>query len=108
MTVAVNVWDIKRANMATTKQTSSPGSRRCYPCRNLLRERRQCPGCGLEMSYHALAYKHKCKQLPADPASKRRRRLDQLDARIQRRLGQGVDEEEAVGSDTVMEEELAA
>ena len=56
------------------------------------------------MSYHALAYKHKCKQLPADPASKRRRRLDQLDARIQRRLGQGVDEEEAVGSDTAMEE----
>ena len=95
---------------ATTETTSSvsPAKGRRFPCRSLLRERRQCPGCGLEMSYHALAYKHKCKQLPADPASKRRRRLDQLDARIQRRLGQGVDEEEAVGSDTVMEEELAA
>jgi hypothetical protein len=39
------------------------------------------------MSYHALAYKHKCKQLPTDPESKRRRRLEQLDARIQQRLG---------------------
>jgi hypothetical protein len=42
------------------------------------------------MSYHALAYKHKCKQLPTDPESKRRRRLEQLDARIQQRLGGGV------------------
>eukprot|EP00973_Karenia_brevis_P040645 5623055-Karenia_brevis.AAC.1 len=90
--------DIKGANMATTAETTSsasPVKGRCYPCRNLLRERRLCPGCGLEMSYHALAYKHKCKQLPADPASKRRRRPDQLDARIQRRLGQDVVEEEA-------------
>jgi len=75
--------------MATTAQATSapPGKGRCYPCRTILRERRVCPGCGLEMSYHALAYKHKCKQLPTDPESKRRRRLEQLDARIQQRLG---------------------
>ena len=88
--------------MATTAQatSASPAKGHRYPCRSLLRERRLCPGCGLEMSYHALAYKHRCKQLPADPASKRRRRLEQLDARIQRRLG------DAAGSD--VQSEVAA
>ena len=54
--------------------------------REILRARRACPGCGITMSYHALSYKHRCK---GSPDAKRRRRLEQLDARIEQRLGTG-------------------
>ena len=36
------------------------------------------------MTYHALTYKHRCR---GGPDAKRRRRLEQLDERIERRLG---------------------
>ena len=36
------------------------------------------------MTYHALCYKHRCR---GGPDAKRRRRLEQLDVRIEKRLG---------------------
>ena len=38
------------------------------------------------MTYHALCYKHRCR---GAPDAKRKRRLEQLDARIEKRLGLG-------------------
>ena len=63
------------ATMAATKR---------HPSRDILRARRACPGCGVSMTYHALCYKHRCR---GGPDAKRRRRLEQLDERIERRLG---------------------
>ena len=60
------------------------GTKKCHPSREILRVRRECPGCGIYMSYHALSYKHKCK---GSPDAKRKRRLQQLDVRIEQRLG---------------------
>ena len=65
--------------MATTKR---------HPSRDILRARRACPGCGVSMTYHALCYKHRCR---GGPDAKRRRRLEQLDVRIEKRLGPGVE-----------------
>ena len=67
------------ATMATTKR---------HPSRDILRARRACPGCGVSMTYHALCYKHRCR---GGPDAKRRRRLEQLDVRIEKRLGPGVE-----------------
>ena len=39
------------------------------------------------MTYHALCYKHRCR---GGPDAKRKRRLEQLDVRIEKRLGPGV------------------
>ena len=63
------------ATMAATKR---------HPCRDILRARRACPGCGVTMSRHALLYKHRCR---GGPDATRRRRLEQLDKRIELRLG---------------------
>ena len=41
------------------------------------------------MTYHALCYKHQCR---GGPDAKRRRRLEQLDVRIEKRLGPGKEE----------------
>ena len=38
------------------------------------------------MSYHALCYKHRCR---GGPDAKRKKRLEQLDVRIEKRLGPG-------------------
>ncbi len=61
-------------------------TKKCHPSRDILQVRRACPGCGITMSYHALSYKHFCR---GGPDAKRRRRLEQLDARIEQRLGAG-------------------
>ena len=61
-------------------------TKKCHPSREILRVRRACPGCGISMSYHALSYKHRCK---GSPDAKRRRRLQQLDVRIEQRLAGG-------------------
>ena len=63
------------ATMAATKR---------HPSRDILRARRACPGCGVTMTYHALTYKHRCR---GGQEAKRKRRLEQLDERIERRLG---------------------
>ena len=63
------------ATMAATKR---------HPCRDILRARRACPGCGVTMSRHALLYKHRGR---GGPDATRRRRLEQLDKRIELRLG---------------------
>ena len=65
--------------MAATTEAKKP-----HPSRDILRARRACPGCGIEMTYHALTYKHRCR---GGPEAKRRRRLEKLDARIERRWG---------------------
>ena len=69
------------ATMATTKR---------HPSRDILRARRACPGCGVSMTYHALCYKHRCR---GGPDAKRKKRLEQLDARIEKRLGPAGGEE---------------
>ena len=48
------------------------------------------------MSYHALSYKHRCK---GSPDAKRRRRLQQLDVRIEQRLGAGGKLEQQAGGE---------
>ncbi len=64
--------------------------------REILRARRACPGCGITMSYHAVSYKHEC---TGPPDAKRRRRLEQLDARIEQRLGAGGKLEQQAGEE---------
>ena len=75
------------ATMATTTR---------HPSRDILRVRRACPGCGITMSYHALSYKHRCR---GGPDAKRRRRLEQLDVRMERRLGAGGKLEQQAGGE---------
>jgi len=53
------------------------------PTCNPLREVVTCPGCGKQMKYHALAYKHRC---AASPASKRRKTIAALEARVAARI----------------------
>ena len=82
------------ATMAATKR---------HPSRDILRARRACPGCGVSMTYHALCYKHRCR---GGPDAKRRRRLEQLDERIERRLGPaGGELEQQAGEHAQGEEE---
>jgi len=63
---------------------ATTAAKKHHPSRDILRERRKCPGCEIEMTYHALTYKHRCR---GGPEAKRRRRLEKLDARIERRWG---------------------
>ena len=63
---------------------ATTAAKKRHPSRDILRARRACPGCGITMTYHALTYKHRCR---GGPEAKRRRRLQQLDVRIERRLG---------------------
>ncbi len=77
--MAATVEAIVDATVDATMET-----KKCHPSREILRVRRDCPGCGINMSYHALSYKHRCK---GSPEAKRKRRLQQLDVRIERRLG---------------------
>ena len=79
------------ATMEATMET-----KKCHPSREILRVRRDCPGCGINMSYHALSYKHWCK---GSPEAKRRRRLQQLDVRIEQRLGAGGKLEQQAGEE---------
>ena len=84
------------ATMAATKR---------HPSRDILRARRACPGCGVTMTYHALSYKHKCR---GGQDAKRRRRLEQLDVRIERRLGlAGGELEQQAGEEAAPLEEEA-
>ena len=69
---------------ADATMEATVGTKKCHPSREILRVRRDCPGCGISMSYHALSYKHRCK---GSPEAKRKRRLQQLDVRIEQRLG---------------------
>ena len=50
------------------------------------------------MTYHALCYKHRCR---GGPDAKRRRRLEQLDVRIEKRLGPGVELGQRAGEDDI-------
>ena len=77
---------------ATVEATMETKKR--HPSREILRARRACPGCGITMSYHALSYKHRCK---GSPETKRTRRLEQLDVRIEQRLGAGGKLEQQAG-----------
>ena len=54
------------------------------------------------MTYHALTYKHNCR---GGPDAKRRRRLEQLDVRIERRLGPAGGELEQQAGENVQGEE---
>jgi len=65
------------------------------PACNPLREVVTCPGCGKQMKFHALAYRHRC---APSPASKRRKRIAALDARVAARIQPRAVETRAVGS----------
>ena len=75
--------------MATSKR---------HPSRDILRSRRACPGCGVSMTYHALCYKHRCR---GGPDAKRKKRLEQLDVRIEKRLGPGVELGQRAGGEDI-------
>ena len=75
----------KHLSMEATDGATVEDKKR-HPSHDILRARRACPGCGITLTYHALVYKHRCR---GGPDAKRRRRLEQLDVRIERRLGAG-------------------
>ena len=84
---------------------ATTAAKKRHPSRDILRARRACPGCGITMTYHALTYKHRCR---GGPEAKRRRRLQQLDMRIERRLGPaGGELEQQAGEHPQGEEEPA-
>ena len=83
----------KQLSMNATVEATMETKKR-HTSREILRVRRDCPGCGITMSYHALSYKHRCK---GPPEAKRRRRLQQLDVRIEQRLGAGGKLEQQAG-----------
>ena len=56
------------------------------PSREVLRTRTQCPGCGKILTYHALAYKHRCPRVPDTWDGKKRKQIAALEARIQARV----------------------
>ena len=92
-TVAKRKGAGKQLSMDATVEATMETKKR-HPSREILRARRACPGCGITMSYHALSYKHECK---GPPEAKRRRRLEQLDVRIEQRLGAGGKLEQQAG-----------
>ena len=55
------------------------------------------------MTYHALCYKHRCR---GGPDAKRKRRLEQLDERIDKRLRPGGEErlEQRAGKEELIEQ----
>ena len=73
----------KQFSMGATVGATMAATKR-HPSRDILRARRACPGCGVTMTYHALCNKHRSR---GGPDAKRRRRLEQLDERIEQRLG---------------------
>ena len=54
------------------------------------------------MTYHALCYKHRCR---GGPDAKRKKRLEQLDVRIEKRLGPGVELGQRAGEDERIEQQ---
>ena len=91
----------KQLSMEATVGATMAAKKR-HPSRDILRARRACQGCGITMTYHALTYKHRCH---GGPESKRRRRQEQLDARIERRLGSAGGELEQQAGEHVQGEE---
>ena len=81
---------------------ATTAAKKRHPSRDILRARRACPGCGIIMTYHALTYKNRCR---GGPEAKRRRRLQQLDMRIERRLGPAGGELEQQAGEHVQGEE---
>ena len=59
---------------------------RLTPSREVLRSRTQCPGCSKVLTYHALAYKHKCPRVPSTWDGKKQRQIQALQARINARI----------------------
>ena len=59
---------------------------RLTPSREVLRTRTQCPGCGKVITFHALAYRHKCPRIPNTWEGKKQRQLAALHARINARI----------------------
>ena len=91
----------KQLSMGATDGATMEAKKR-HPSRDILRARRACPGCGITMSYHALSCKHRCR---GGPEAKRRRRLEQLDVRIERCLGTGGKLEQQQAGEHVQGEE---
>jgi len=59
---------------------------RLAPSREVLRTRTQCPGCGKVITFHALAYRHKCPFVPNTWEGRMQRQIAALHARINARI----------------------
>ena len=71
-----------------TQDTQAMAIKKLPPSREVLRQRTQCPGCGKYLTYHALAYKHRCPKVRGyhTDEARRQRQLESLQARINARI----------------------
>ena len=62
--------------------------KKLIPSREVLRQRTTCPGCGVYITYHALAYKHRCPRVPNwnSREARRQRQIESLQATINARI----------------------
>ena len=63
-------------------------AKKLIPSREVLRQRTTCPGCGVYITYHALAYKHNCPRVPnwGSREARRQRQIESLQATIKARI----------------------
>lgn len=72
------------SNLQTPANTAEAPMPTCAPSKEALRQKTQCPGCGKTLSYHALAYKHRCPKIWgfSDHTVRKERSIKALQARI--------------------------
>ena len=73
-------------NCNDSQEAMARSSPHTTPSREVLRSRTQCPGCGKVMTYHALAYKHRCPRIPFTWDGKKQKQIAALEARIRARV----------------------
>ena len=71
-----------------TQDTQAMAVKKLPPSGGGLRQGTQCPGCGKFLTFHALAYKHKCPRVRGyhTDEARRQRQLESLQARINARI----------------------
>ena len=84
--VPQNVSKFQRAAVMDCCEPREHMTARQTPSREVLRTRTNCPGCDKVITYHALAYKHKCPRVPNTWEGKKQRQLAALHARINARI----------------------
>jgi hypothetical protein len=84
--VAQNVSQSQRAAVMDCCEPQEDMTPRLTVSREVLRTRTNCPGCGKVITYHALAYRHRCPRMPNTLEGKKQRQLAALHARINARI----------------------